>query len=64
MFCAFCVNILILSTGFVDIDECAESNPCAQICNNTNGSYQCSCNNGFLLDGDGHSCNGKRTSRS
>ena len=40
-----------------DIDECTE-NPCEQSCTNTIGSFTCSCNNGYVLDEDGRSCNG------
>ena len=32
----------------VDIDECYELQPCSQLCNNTMGSYQCYCREGFL----------------
>ena len=42
-----------------DINECAEEvDSCSQICNNTIGSYECSCENGYRLDPDGHTCNG------
>ena len=38
-----------------DVDEC-ESNPCHPnaICQNTEGSFTCTCNNNF--DGDGFEC--------
>ena len=41
-----------------DIDECAStgSSGCDQVCTNTNGSYTCGCNNGYMLQPDGHSC--------
>ena len=43
----------------IDINECSEaSDGCAQNCTNTNGSYTCSCNTGYRLDNDRHSCNG------
>ena len=32
---------------------------CDQICVNTFGSYTCQCNQGFRLDGNGQTCNGK-----
>ena len=42
-----------------DIDECLSSNGlCAQRCINTEGSYSCSCNNGFFLDSNGRTCSG------
>ena len=41
----------------VDVDEC-EVSPCDQICNNTVGAFECSCNEGFRLDEDGRTCDG------
>ena len=43
-----------------DNDECSDSNGgCEQICNNTVGSFFCSCVNGYRLDDDDmSSCNG------
>ena len=44
----------------VDIDECTlEIDSCEHSCVNTNGSYTCTCNEGYELDTDGLSCNGK-----
>ena len=41
-----------------DIDECASGNGgCDQICTNTPGSYQCSCNISYTQSG--HSCQGR-----
>ena len=34
----------------VDIDECAESDLCSQICINTKGSYKCQCEPGYTLE--------------
>lgn len=49
----------MLST-VLDIDECLVSNGgCADICTNTPGSYLCSCSEGYELDSDAISCNGK-----
>ena len=49
-------------TPSLDIDECAEdSSGCTQICNNTPGSYYCTCFIGFSLDDDKHTCNGELT---
>lgn len=39
-----------------DIDECSESNPCAQTCENLEGEYRCGCFGGFLLKSDKTSC--------
>ena len=42
---------------FSDIDECAAGgvgwSGCKQVCNNTVGSYTCSCEEGFTLETDG-----------
>ncbi|CAF4992830.1 unnamed protein product, partial [Rotaria sp. Silwood1] len=39
-----------------DINECIENpNACHQYCLNTNGSFMCSCAEGFVLQSDGHS---------
>ena len=44
---------------FVDIDECEEDlSECDHICDNINGSYVCSCMDGYYLDMDDHTCNG------
>nr|QBF03701.1 vitellogenin receptor [Laodelphax striatellus] len=40
----------------VDIDECELFGICDQKCNNLVGSYRCSCDRGYLLQKDGHSC--------
>jgi hypothetical protein len=42
-----------------DIDECAEgTSGCSQQCNNTIGSFECSCIDGYRLAFDGKICNG------
>lgn len=44
-----------------DINECLSgSHSCNQTCQNTAGSYQCTCNSGYVLSSNGRSCNGKR----
>ena len=47
-------SILIL-----DISNKCGTSGCNQICTNIVDSYICSCYNGYVLDADGHSCNGK-----
>lgn len=42
-----------------DIDECQGPNDCQQQCENTEGSYTCSCTEGFTLNIDSRSCVGK-----
>jgi len=48
-----------LSFLTLDIDECALANGgCAHICNNTDGSFSCMCDEGYGLDEDGQQCIG------
>ena len=43
---------------FLDTDECSENNGgCQHVCNNTEGSFACSCNEGYVLAEDRLSCN-------
>ncbi len=43
----------------LDVNECLEDNGgCDQECNNTIGSFFCTCGGGYTLDSDGLSCNG------
>ena len=43
----------------LDINECETAmNDCEQNCHNTIGSYSCTCNSGFVIDVDGHTCHG------
>ena len=52
---ATCVSVMHVT----DIDECvAGTAPCVHICNNTIGSYECSCREGYLLDSNGFNCSG------
>ena len=48
---------------FVDTDECLTESPCHAnaTCNNTEGSYTCTCDSGYF--NDGVSCNGRRFTR-
>ena len=49
-------------TSFTDVNECLTNNGnCAQDCANTVGSYMCSCNVGYVLNGDGRNCSGNET---
>jgi len=56
--CKQCDNILNITPSVgVDIDECAENNGgCSDqaVCSNTEGSFTCSCVDGFA--GDGFTC--------
>ena len=41
----------------IDINEC-ELGVCDQNCNNTNGSFTCSCEEGYNMNTDNRSCDG------
>ena len=42
-----------------DIDECSTGpNNCDQVCANTEGSFTCACEAGYVQDTDGASCSG------
>ena len=48
---------------FLDIDECSKGSHVCHVnagCTNTNGSYNCTCKDGFI--GDGRSCSGTSNS--
>ena len=50
---------LFLSCYITDQDECAVNiDGCDQNCHNTNGSFSCSCNNGYRLNVDDKTCDG------
>ncbi|KAF4113838.1 low-density lipoprotein receptor-related protein 1 [Onychostoma macrolepis] len=41
----------------VDVDECVDRPDfCSHYCNNSQGSFECSCSHGYVLEPDGHSC--------
>ena len=43
-----------------DIDECLTDNGgCPETCENTDGSYRCSCWEGYKLDNDNYTCIGR-----
>ena len=48
---------LIMHAHVLDVNECDES-PCEQRCNNTEGSYECSCGDGYEITDEG-SCDSK-----
>lgn len=47
-------------TFFADINECTNNNgQCAQVCTNTVGDYDCTCNAGYVVGSDLLVCTGK-----
>ena len=49
----YCLSIKYL---FTDIDECADTSLCGHTCINTNGSFNCLCDDGYSLADDGRTC--------
>ena len=43
-------------TLFADIDECADTSICEHTCANTNGSFNCLCNDGYSPVDGGRTC--------
>ena len=53
------VNVQWIFLWFIDIDECTTGvDECDQNCQNNIGSYECSCDSGYILNDDGFRCNG------
>ena len=42
-----------------DIDECLSDHDCNHTCSNVDGSYTCSCREGYVLQADGRNCAGE-----
>ena len=55
-------NQYIIISCNPDTNECDDNNGgCSQMCKNIEGSYDCSCRNGYELDIDGQNCSGTYT---
>ena len=54
-------NKFLKKNFFLEIDECQsnESNNCEQVCVNVPGSFLCECRDGYKLNSDGKSCEGR-----
>ncbi len=52
------IHIFILFILYIDIDECSTINDCQQLCVNAEGSYTCSCSEGFSLSVNDQDCTG------
>ena len=45
----------------LELNECTlNTDLCEQVCNNTAGSYQCSCYTGYHLESNSYNCSGKQ----
>ena len=56
----FCTDFNVSFLLTLDINECGQNNGgCVQFCNNTVGSFFCTCGNGYSLNEDGRRCDGK-----
>ena len=44
---------------FVDHDECLDETECEQVCHNSNGTFYCSCYNGYRLALNNRTCDGR-----
>ena len=40
----------------VDVNECLDNTTCAHGCENTDGSYNCTCRTGYELSSDNKNC--------
>lgn len=59
------ISLKILCFPIVDVNECKDplniNGGCSQICENTPGSYHCSCRSGFAMLSNKKDCKGKNT---
>ena len=53
-------SCIIIIPNYLEIDECSDgTHDCSHTCTNTEGSFTCGCNSGYLLDVNGKSCIGR-----
>lgn len=56
-------NFVVLNYNclqFLDVDECAGSHGCGQLCKNLPGGFECQCQQGYRLEADQKTCVGKK----
>ena len=62
---AFCATTFLCNTFLpnftpADVNECETNNgECTQLCTNSDASFSCSCEEGFILQDDQKTCKGK-----
>lgn len=61
--CIYLMNILHVWSMFIytfylfsDIDECSSNHGCSSLCTNTEGSFYCTCEDGYRIANDGSTC--------
>ena len=55
------INDMLVISLISDVNECLSNNGnCSHDCDNSDGTYRCSCPGGFTLDDNSLSCSGKR----
>ena len=51
-------TIYIVCMCCLDVNECTGDHECHHMCNNTDGSFHCYCNPGYMLHSNGINCTG------
>ena len=57
-FYSYGIYSTLINDYCIDVNECAGDHGCQHLCNNTDGSFNCYCNAGYLLDSNGTNCTG------
>ena len=61
----YCCHSVSNYHATTDTNECAKNlDECAQICVDTDGSYYCLCDSGYILTDDGQGCEGEEGTHS
>ena len=50
--------MLVVMYVYADVNECAGDHGCHHLCNNTDGSFRCYCDPGYILHSNGITCSG------